>query len=167
MKKLYDYILVFFVGSCIGYLYEEIFYLLSEHVLVNRGFLYGPYLPVYGWGSVGILFFTKKYKDKPILTFLLIMLVAGILEYFTGYAMMQIWHKRWWDYTGLLLSIDGYVCLRSILSFGVGGMILIYYIDPLLMKISKKLKINQLKLICYMLCLIYVIDNIFSFIIRN
>ena len=125
--KLKVMLLIFIVGCFVGYIYEEIFCLIIDRELVNRGFLYGPYLPVYGFGAL-FLMLLKPFKKSPILIFVLSMLVTGVVEYITGYVMWEIWHQRWWDYTGLFLNIDGYVCLRSLLTFAIAALLLIYII---------------------------------------
>ncbi len=167
VKKISLFFLVFFCASIIGWIYEEIFYRISDGVWVNRGFLYGPYLPVYGYGAVLIILFTKKYQKNPLLVFLITMLVTGIFEYLTGFIMFKIWHHRWWDYRKLFLNISGFVCLRSVLSFAVGGLLLMYLLYPLLNKIVKKISVNKLIIINTLITCIIVIDTIFSLIFRN
>lgn len=166
-EKIKYYIFIFIVGGIVGYIYEEIFFLIEDHILVNRGFLYGPFLPVYAWGALLMALLLKKFKKNPILVFLLAMLVTGILEYFTGFFMLEIWHKRWWDYTGLFLNIGGHVCLRSIISFGIGGLLLMYIVDPLLTKGIKKYNSNALNILIIIFGVLYVLDSALSFILRN
>lgn len=161
------YFFIFLIGSVVGYIYEFLFYLLVDHKLVNSGFLYGPYIPVYGFGAVFMVFFLKRFKKYPLLIFVLSMLVTGVLEYFTGVLMFELFHRRWWDYTGLFLNIDGYVCFRSVLTFGIGGLILIYLIDPLVSRFS--VKFNSKKYLLGTSCGIFVmiIDLVFTLIFRN
>lgn len=160
------YLLIFFAGSFAGYIYEVIFYLLFDHELVNRGFLYGPYLPVYGFGAVILVLLLKKFKKNPLVVFLFAMFVTGVVEYFTGYLMWQIYHKMWWDYTGLFLNIDGYVCLRSVLTFGIGGILLIYLIEPLICKFISNIKKKVYRVSCLLLFII-VFDFILTIMFRN
>lgn len=97
--KLCIYLITFIVGSIVGYIYEIIYYLIIDKELVNRGFLYGPYLPVYGFGAVFMLWLIKRFKKDPLIVFLLGVLITGIVEYITGYLMFHIYHRTWWDYT--------------------------------------------------------------------
>ncbi len=164
-KDLFKYIvLVFMIGGIAGFIYEELFFLLFDHKLVYRGFLYGPFLPVYAWGSL-LLIFLKKFKEKPLLVFLLAMLITGVLEYLTGYVMFKIWNRKWWDYTGLFLNINGFVCFRSIFTFGLGAFLLIYLIDPLIIKFINK-KNNLVNIIVISFLIVYLLDNIITFLIR-
>lgn len=165
--KICIYCLTFLVGAVSGYIYEVIYCLLIDKELVNRGFLYGPYLPVYGFGAIIMLCLLKRFKKNPLVVFLLAMLVTGIVEYITGYLMYNIYHKTWWDYTGLLLNIDGYVCLRSVLTFGIGGILLIYLIEPLVSHFSVNVNSNKYLLASSFGIFVLLIDLVFTLIFRN
>ena len=161
------YFLIFLAGCITGYIYEEIFYLIQDKTLVNRGFLYGPYLPVYGFGAILIVLLLDRLKKYPLLVFILSMLLTGIVEYITGIALYEIYHKTWWDYNGLLLNIGGYVCIRSVFTFAIGGILLIYIIKPQIIELMDKIKLNRLKIISIVILLIIVIDFILSILIKN
>ena len=134
--------LIFFIGCLIGWLYEEIFYFVDEGIIVNRGYLYGPYLPVYGVGALLIYLLLNRFKKQPILVFLLSFIITGIVEYLTGLWLWEVYHRRWWDYTGLFLNIDGYVCFRSLFTFAIASLALIYLVVPLIDKLIKKMGNN-------------------------
>ena len=153
------------IGCFVGWIYEEIFYLVVDHKLINSGFLYGPYLPVYGWGAVVINLLLKRFKKYPILVFLLSILITGVLEYITGDIMFKIYNRTWWDYTGLFLNIGGYVCLRSVLSFSVGAMFLIYFIEPKLCSFLENSKVIK-KYVSILFVIVFLIDNIVTFLYR-
>ncbi len=167
LDKICLYVLIFLAGSLAGFIYEELFCLIFDHELVKRGFLYGPYLPVYGFGAVLMVFLLKRFKKNPLVVFLLSMLVTGVLEYFTGYALWNIFHKTWWDYTGLFLNIDGYVCLRSVLTFGVGGILLIYIVEPLVSMFVSKFAKYKIYILSYCVCCVVALDFILTLIFRN
>lgn len=167
LKKIILYFLIFIISCIVGWIYEVIFYRITDNAWVNRGFLYGPYLPVYGFGGVFLVFFLDRLKNKPIILFILSMLITGILELITGLAMFKIWHRTWWDYTGLFLNIKGYVCFRSVFTFAIGAMLLIYIIKPQLLKIMNKIKIKKLSILCSGILIIMIMDLILSFLIRN
>lgn len=160
------YLWLFLIGSFVGYIYEIIFFLVDDHVLVNRGFLYGPYLPVYGFGAIILAFLLKRFKKNPLVVFLLAMLITGVLEYFTGCLLWNIYHKTWWDYTGLFLNIDGYVCLRSVLSFGIGGLLLIYLVEPFTCKFLAGSGKKKLCVISILLIIVIILDLVFTVIFR-
>lgn len=165
--KFSKYTMIFLIGSIVGFIYEEIFYYIFEDTLAKRGFLYGPYLPVYGFGAVLMVLLLKKYKKDPFIVFLLAMLLTGVVEYITGFIMYQAYHRVWWDYTGLFLNIDGYVCLRSVLTFGIGGLILIYVIEPLLCKLSENINTKLYLTTSVLIVMTFVIDLTFTLMYRN
>ena len=154
-NKICVYVLVFLVGALVGFIYEELFAIIID------------YLPVYGFGAVLMMFALKKFKKNPLVVFLLAMLVTGILEYFTGFALWKIYHKTWWDYSGLFLNINGYVCLRSVLTFGVGGLLLIYIAEPLVCKLVSIANEKLVHLWSFMICITFLVDLLFTLIYRN
>lgn len=115
---------------------------MDEGIIVNRGYLYGPYLPVYGVGALLIYLLLNRFKKQPILVFLLSFIITGIVEYLTGLWMWEVYHRRWWDYTGLFLNIDGYVYFRSLFTFAIASLALIYLVVPLIDKLIKKMGNN-------------------------
>ena len=143
------------------------FTLIIDKELVNRGFLYGPYLPVYGFGAIFLSLLLKPFKKSPLVVFILSMVVTGVVEYVTGYAMWEIWHRRWWDYTGLFLNIDGYICLRSLLTFAIGALLLIYIIEPYIVKYIKKWNKTKVNLFIILFYIVFIFDMILTFLIRN
>ncbi|MDO4356838.1 MAG: putative ABC transporter permease [Clostridia bacterium] len=122
--------LVFFLSATAGWAYEVLLYALDGKGWVNRGFLYGPYLPIYGFGAVLMLSALRRFDGQPDVVFLLGALLSGAVEWLTGEALWALYGRRWWDYTGFPYQIRGFVCLHSILAFGVGGLILIYRVAP-------------------------------------
>lgn len=85
--------LIFLMGCLVGWLYEEVFYWITEGMLRNRGVLYGPWLPIYGAGALGI-YAMKPLKKSPFLLFLFCAIVAGVVEYVTGYAAIRFFGLR-------------------------------------------------------------------------
>lgn len=165
--KIYNLICIFFVASIIGWIYEMIFYKVTENILENRGFLYGPYVPVYGFGAILIVLLLKKFRKYPIPLFIGMAIVTGILELIVGEFMVAVWHRRWWDYTGLFLNIDGQVCLRSVLSFAVGGLGLIYLIEPYINKTNETISAKNKKIIYASIISVMLLDLILCLIIRH
>lgn len=165
--KVFYYTIIFMISCFVGYLYEVIYYLLDDKVLVNRGFLYGPYLPVYGIGALVMLITLKRFRKNPVLVFILAMLVTGVIEYAAGFLIDKIYHEMWWNYTGLFLNISGYVCFRSVVSFAIGAMILFYLLDPFVCKKIMPIKDYNKKIIFITLLCIVVVDLIFTLIFRH
>ncbi|NLD20445.1 MAG: putative ABC transporter permease [Clostridiales bacterium] len=158
LKRTETIFLIFVIGSIIGWIYEEIFYYFQEGHIVDRGFMTGPWLPIYGIGAVVMILALKWLKQWPPLVFVFGMLLTGILEWGTGAFIMQVWHKRMWDYTGLFMNIGGFVCLRSVLTFAIGGIALIYFIEPFVEKCMYCMKAKTANIIAGVFLVIMIVD---------
>lgn len=161
------YTVLFMAASMIGFLHEELYHLITYHELVKRGFLFGPYLPIYGFGAVFMLICLKKpFKKHPLFVFLGSMLVAGALEYITGSVMLRLFGVRLWDYSGFVFNIDGFVCLRSLSAFAVAGLFVVYVFEPFVRRHLMKLKPQTLNLLCAVIVPTIVIDLMFTLVIK-
>ena len=113
------YFLLFMTYAFLGWLMEVTLGLIQSKKFVNRGFLIGPYCPIYGFGGLLITFLLQKYVNDPIVLFFMALIICGILEYVTSYLMEKIFHARWWDYSNKKYNINGRVCLDTIIPFGL------------------------------------------------
>lgn len=165
-QRLCYIFLIFIVGCLIGWLYEEIFYWVSEGALRNRGILYGPWLPIYGIGALGI-YALKPIKKHPAALFVLCIVITGIVEYAIGWAGITIFGLRLWDYSGLFCNIKGIVCLRSVLSFAVMGLAFHYIIEPEAERRVCKIKEKTIYCISIILALFIMADCILSALFRT
>ena len=109
LRFVETYFLLFLIYSTCGWLVETIGEVFKSGKLVNRGFLIGPYCPIYGYGVLLITLLLSKYKNDILLTFILAMVICGVLEYLTSYFMEKIFHARWWDYKRMRFNINGIV----------------------------------------------------------
>lgn len=123
-----QWILLFFIYGFFGYIWEVCYVSLRRHSLTDRGFFYGPILPIYGSGALIILFATIPVKSSIILVFICGMCAATLLEFITGWAMEKIFKVRYWDYHDNFLNIAGYICPKASLAWGVFSVLLIYFI---------------------------------------
>jgi len=131
-EELIKWILFFFIYSFFGYLSEIILCSIGEKKLVNRGFLFGPILPIYGFGMLIVLLLTKNTTNNLALTFLISMVACSVLEYLTSFLLEKLFHIKWWDYSKSdKLNLNGRICLRNCLAFGIAGSIIVYQIQPL------------------------------------
>lgn len=132
MHDISIYFLCFMVYSFIGWVYEVSLYLVRDKVFVNRGFLNGPYLPIYGCGAMAVVLMfgdMGDLKSIPALFFSSVM-VSCILEYLTSYIMEKLFHARWWDYSDNRFNLNGRICLSAAIVFGVLSVLLIKFIHP-------------------------------------
>jgi uncharacterized membrane protein len=114
-----QWLLFFYFYSMVGWLWESCYVSLLDRKWVNRGFLNGPFLPIYGFGAVIILLVTIPVRESFVLIFLFGMTGATVLEYSTGALMEKLFHVRYWDYSSKAVNLNGYICLVS--SFAWGG----------------------------------------------
>ena len=156
------YFLLFITYALLGWVLEGIEQIIQRKKLINRGFLIGPYCPIYGWGGLAITIILKKYLDDPLALFLFALLICAILEYFTSYVMEKVFKARWWDYSSKKFNINGRICLETIIPFGILGMIISYITNPFFFRIYESIDITVLHFITGILFVIFLIDNIIS-----
>jgi len=129
--KLLDYFLLFFIYSFLGWIIETIacsFW--AKKLVLNRGFLIGPYIPIYGTAAVLMTVFLREYQNDLFTLFCMSSVYASILEYFTSYWMEKVYHARWWDYTDHKFHLNGRICLENSLLFGLLGVVVILFVNP-------------------------------------
>lgn len=122
---LTQWMLFFFFYSFVGWVWESCYVSVRKRCWVNRGFLHGPILPIYGSGAVVILAATIDFREEPWLIFFFGMAAATALEYVTGAVMERLFHVRYWDYSNQKFNLNGYICASSSLCWGVFSVLLI------------------------------------------
>lgn len=160
-------ILLFFTFSFIGWIWEVSLHIFNDGDFVNRGVLHGPWLPIYGTGGVLLLLVLRKFREKPLLTFFLAMLVCGIVEYGTAWFLESTKNLKWWDYSGYFLNLKGRICLEGLIVFGLGGCAFIYVLAPLLDQFYKKIPRRVKIIICSVLLVLFCFDAVYSLISPN
>lgn len=121
-------ILFFFIYCFIGWIWETAYVSVRKRKFVNRGFLHGPLIPIYGFGAMAILFATMPVKDNLFLVFICGMIGASVLELVTGCTMEAIFHVRYWDYTNIPTNIKGYISLPTSIVWGLFSILMIKFI---------------------------------------
>lgn len=121
--------LLFFYTYCfLGWIWETAFVSIKQKKFVNRGFLTGPFLPIYGSGAIIVLLATIPVKDNLWHVYWMGLIAATILEYVTGALMEKLFKVRYWDYSGKKFNLHGYICLTSSIAWGFFSIIMIQYI---------------------------------------
>lgn len=163
MLMIKKYFTLFIIYSFIGWLMEVVITLIKERKIVDRGFLIGPYCPIYGTGCLLLITLLNKYKNDPLTLFIMTILVCSILEYTTSYVMEKLFKARWWDYTRFKFNINGRICAETMIPFGILGVLVVYYLNPFLLKI-----INTNTILFTIMTIIFITDVSVSFgIIKN
>ena len=168
-KKDYGLILCYIMslGGIFGFIYEVLFYRINDGVFAHRGTLNGPWIPIYGFGALFITVLAYRFKEKPVVVFLISGLVSAILELTVGYALLHISGIRLWNYNTEIWNfgnVSGYICFRSIAFFALSGLFLIYGLIPFIKKIKEKINYklySAIGIILGSLCLLdFIISNI-------
>ena len=160
--SIWSLILIFFAFALVGWVWEVSLHLMTGDGFVKRGVLHGPWLPIYGVGSVLILTLLYKVRKSPVCTFGCTVILCGTIEYFTSYVLELIYGQVWWDYSGYFLNLNGRICAEGLLIFGIGGMFVVYILAPLLDNFIKKMKLKLLIPLSLALAFIFLGDLIYS-----
>ena len=164
---LTQFILLFFIYSLIGWIVELITYGLENKRITDRGFLIGPYLPIYGTGGILMTLLLQKYANDPLVVILIGAIVCSALEYITSFLMEKLFKARWWDYSHMKFNINGRVCLLYAILFGLGGYVVIAFINPFLFSVFDSIPNLALNIVAITLSVILLIDYVITFRIIN
>lgn len=162
MYKIEIYFLLFMSYAFLGWCIEVGCKLVQFRKFINRGFLIGPYCPIYGWGAIAITILLKRYTYDVLVLFVMSVLICSILEYFTSYFMEKVFHARWWDYSSKKFNINGRICLETLIPFGLLGLVIMYITNPFLLEIYQSIPTIVMHILSVVLFIIFIIDNIIS-----
>lgn len=156
--------LLFIIYSTIGYFTEVFFiYLVDRKLSFNRGFLIGPYIPIYGVSIICMVRLFAPYKDDLFVLFILSAVACTVIEYVTSYVLEKIFKLRWWDYSHLSFNINGRVCLMNSVLFGVGSIAITKVINPLIESGLTSIPHWLIITISSIILVIFIIDIIISY----
>lgn len=154
IDKDYDFTttlsILILIGMFCGYLgffYETIFYRIYLGYFIKRGSCFGCWVPIYSVGGFLVALFTYRLKEHPFKLFVISSFVTGTLEYLTGYFYYEYFGLRLWDYNTEIWNwgnVNGYICFRSILCFGISSLLLIYIVVPKILEFAEKMTKKQL-----------------------
>ena len=164
MQNFAKLFILFIIYAFIGWLLEVIYALFVEKKFVNRGFLIGPYSPIYGVGVILIVSLLKKYANDILTVFILASFICMALEYFTSFIMEKLFNARWWDYSNMKFNLNGRICLETAIPFCLGGIFVMYKINPLLEKLIDYMG-STTTIVGITLMIIFLVDIIISAIV--
>ena len=165
--------LVAVISGIFGFVYEVIFYYFNGGMkdIYMRGSNFLPFINIYATGSIIIYILTRKLKKNPFLIFLISVIATGILEFVSGYVMYEFFDGfRCWDYNTEILNfgnIGGYVCLRSVLFFGISSLLLMYVIVPMCYYLATILNKKTFIIISYSIFALFLIDDLYNLLIAR
>ena len=161
------YVWLFFLLSVFGWIWEGFIYLFKDDIYVNRGFLIGPWLPIYGSGGIMLELLFHRWRDRPLMTFVSSMALCTLLEYMAGWYLELTWGVKWWDYSGMPWNLHGRICVLSSLLFGLGGMLLVWVISPLFYSVYRKIPAKTRIFLGLTAIALFAADAAYSAIIPN
>ncbi len=154
----------FIIYSFLGWVMESVLKTYLQKKPVNSGFLYGPLCPIYGFGAMIMLLFLQGFKEKPILLFIISVIILSIWEYIVGWLLEKIFHTKYWDYTQNKFNIKGRICLMNSLFWGVLGVIFIRYMHPFFISIINEIPKKLLVFVTILFSISAIIDSIITII---
>ncbi len=161
MENIVKYIILFFFYSAAGWCLETTYCSIGEKRFVNRGFLTGPLCPIYGTAAlILVLFIYNPLRDNQLAVFLVGIILCDIVEYLTSYLMEKLFNARWWDYTYELLNINGRICLKHSLYWGIISVVFVNTIHPAVDKLYYKINADYIYYILAVILIIFSIDLI-------
>lgn len=134
----------FAIYSFLGWCVESIYKTILEKKFINSGFLYGPFCPIYGFGAVIIILLLKKLPQNIFFIFFMSMFLLTIWEYIVGVLLEKIFKTKYWDYSDLKFNINGRVCLKNSIYWGILGVVFAFIIHPFIQKIVNMISVETL-----------------------
>ena len=166
MQEIFVYgSLIFYFCSFLGYFIEVLWCYLASKRFVNRGFLCGPVIPIYGFGAVLILFCLLRYYEDPVVVFVFGVIITSALEYFTSFLLEKIFHNKWWDYSEKKYNINGRICLQNSFAFGILSLLIIYAVTPGFSFLFSLFSFSFWKTLAIIFTCIFILDLTYSVII--
>lgn len=149
---------LFLAFSAAGWLWEVGLHLLLDGQLVNRGTMFGPWLPIYGVGGLLSVLLLERFVAKPVLVFASGALLSTAIEFAAGKYLLAVYGLRWWDYSGYPLNVDGLVSLPTALVFGLGCCAAVYLAAPLVLTGFRRVPQEVFGLLCALLIALFALD---------
>ena len=165
IESLINLILLFFAYAFLGWCIEVTLKYFQFHRFINRGFLTGPWRPIYGSGAALITVVIKGLAPLEFsvgTTFAVSFLLCGFLEYMTSYVLEKRFHARWWDYSQKPMNLHGRVWIGNLILFGLGGVVIVDLINPLLLRLSEHMSFPLREIMALFLSVVFVADYVMS-----
>lgn len=165
--------MIIVIGGVFGFLYEYLFYFFNGGMkeFYYRGGNFLPWINIYATGSVMIYILSYKYRKNPLKVFLISVISTGLLEYFSGLGIYIIGDGlRYWDYNTEILNfgnINGFVCLRSVMFFGLSALLLMYAIVPFCFHVASKSNKKVFFIVTITICSIFLADEFYNLILAK
>ena len=159
-----EIIFYFTIYSFLGWFLEVLYASYKSKRFVNRGFLFGPFCPIYGFGVLSLIILLQPISSKPLLFFLGAILITSSIEYLTGFILEFIFKTNWWDYSDKKYNLNGKICLKFSIYWGILSLFLFYFIHPTIINFVSLILSKSFFYLPIIISLYFLTDFIFSLI---
>lgn len=156
--ELYFLLGWFWIYCFLGWVWESCYMSVVEGHPVNRGFVTGPFLTIYGFGALSVYLILRPLAGKWLPLFFCGAILATLLEYVTAEVLEAVFHTRWWDYTEKKWNFQGKICPESTVCWGVFTLLMFYILQPWVSWIFRQIDVRAGKVVIVVITLIYCID---------
>ena len=165
MDNTFFYILAYFViYSFLGWILESVVRTICEKKLINTGFLFGPFCPIYGCGAIIMILFLDRFENNLLLLFIISFFVLSAWEYIVGVFLEKCFKTKYWDYSNHKFNYKGRVCLTNSLAWGVLGVLFIKFIHPFIEGLLNNVELIYIQIVSILIALVMLIDAIVSIV---
>ena len=166
----FQYVLLVMIFSILGWSMEVILKYIEFHRFINRGFLIGPYCPIYGAGAVLVTMMVHLFSREDagyVDAFFISFVFCGALEYFVSWFLEKVYHARWWDYSHRPMNLEGRIWIGNLVLFGLGGDIISLFFAPAIFSAADHMNPTLLHVICIVFLCILASDVVTSHFVTN
>lgn len=133
IQSLYEFFWIFFIYAVLGWCTEVIYAGIKKGKFINRGFLNGPFCPIYGFGVLLVIILLNPLKENLILLFIGSIILTSIIEYITGFVLEKVFQNKWWDYSDKKFNLHGYVCIPFSIMWGLTCVFIVIVLQPVIL----------------------------------
>lgn len=170
MQLFYQFVLLIFIFSVIGWLMEVTLKFIQYHRFINRGFMIGPYCPIYGFGVAGVTILVGGFIGRhgtDTETFMAGFVICGFLEYMTSYYMEKMFHARWWDYSNKPMNLHGRIWIGNLILFGIASVLIVKWIAPHYFNFIRQFNPTGIAILAWIIIIVMATDFAISHFLMN
>lgn len=170
MQLFYEFVIMAFIFSILGWVMEVTLKYIQYHRFIDRGFLIGPYCPIYGFGVVGVTILVGGligWKGTILETFMAGFVICGFLEYMTSFYMEKMFHARWWDYSTKPMNLNGRIWIGNLILFGIASVVIVRFIAPHYFEFIDQIDPVILSVLAWIILIFMSADYVLSHILMN
>lgn len=157
----YHILSAFIIYSILGWCVESIYMSICNRKLTNRGFAFGPFCPIYGFGAVIGYILLSPLSDNVILLYVTGAVVATLFEFLVGRLMIRLFGELWWDYNEKPYNYKGIICLESTVAWGAYAVIIILFLHSFIMNFIDRYPSNYGILACKIIMALVTVDYMY------